>query len=265
MPPGATGTWEVVPAVPLIQNAAFDNTVSLGTYNSKATAAIKNARVPQVIRSSGTQPPLRDPGCACPACPATRRRKKPNDASSRLTFRRPEIVEVDPDFLTYPTTAGYKCASVRSEKADPQDNVWRSHQVRTYLGPTEGGDERKLEIFLAMADALRKARELQMELGTPRAKLKFPIVWTPSRAFIFLPRANQKKAGVGDACYNDYHFEFTPKRVLIMRRATATGTIGNRFAIFSHMPIRPDAVPIFDVSSLGKPIIRPAGNAIHMG
>ena len=171
---------------------------------------------------------------------------------------------MDPEFLTYPTTAGYKCTSARSETAESQDNVWRSHQVRTYLGPTEGGDERKLEIFLAIADALRKARELQMELGTPRAKLKFPIVWTPSRAFIFLPRVNQKKAGVGDACYHDYHFEFTPKRVLIMRRATATGTIGNRFAIFSHMPIRPDAVPIFDVSSLGKPIIRPAGNAIHI-
>ena len=143
VPPGATGTWEMVPATSLIQTAVCDSTVPPGASRSKAAAAIQNACIAQAIRRGGVQAALRGPGCARPACPATRRRRKPHEASSRLTFQRPEIVEVDPEFLTYPTTTGYKCTSARSETADPLGNVWRSHEIRSYLGPTEGDEERR--------------------------------------------------------------------------------------------------------------------------
>ena len=96
----------------------------------------------------------------------------PNEASSRLLFNEPEILEVDSDLCSFPTTKHMQCAGSRSEGSGPSglsiNNVWRSHGVRTYMKDNERKLERRLEIFLATADALRKAREIQLELGVPR-------------------------------------------------------------------------------------------------
>ena len=123
--------------------------------------------------------------------------------------------------------------------------------------------ERRLEIFLATADALRKAREIQLELGVPIKELLFPVVWTMSYTFIFFPRSiTQSKEAT--PCHLDFMFEFIKNRVEVISRVTAQNVLCDFYDRYSHMPIIPEAALVFDTSKLGEPLIRPAGNAVHV-
>ena len=134
--------------------------------------AIKSAQIGGIIRTRGIAAALQCCDSVSPACPIVGTKRMPNEASSRLLFAEPEILEVDSDLCSFPTTKHRRCGGSRSEGSGPSglpvNNVWRPHGVRAYMKDNERKLERRLEIFLATADALRKAREIQLELGVPR-------------------------------------------------------------------------------------------------
>ena len=179
-PPGVCDPSTVIPDGPSAQ--------------SHCHKALKSKIIGHIIRTRGIAAALPKCDRVSPACPIVGTKRMPNEASSRVLFSEPEILEVDSDLCSFPTTKHRRCADSGSEGSQPKGltvyNVWRTHEVRQYMEENESKLERRLEIFLATADALRKAREIQLELGVPRRKLLFPVVWTMSYAFIFFPEVD---------------------------------------------------------------------------
>ena len=127
-------------------------------------ALINSANIDRLIRRGGIQSALENPGRVQPACPVVSRKRTTRETSKRVAFSKPEIVDVDPDDCSYPMTKGYSCKNSQSEKGDSCFNAWRSDKVDAYIESGEEGTKRRLEVFLATAHALRKARELQQDL-----------------------------------------------------------------------------------------------------
>ena len=76
-------------------------------------------------------------------------------------------------------------------------NAWRNNLASRLL--EEDGipqQAKSLEFLLATANALRKARELEEDVAKSlgkSARVRYPIVWTRSRAFIFPPLSEIEK------------------------------------------------------------------------
>ncbi len=82
---------------------------------------------------------------------------------------------------------GCSLQNVRPGDVDRCDNVWYEGEWRGAYAPADPQQSRCLELLLANADALRNARELQLDLDPNAQGIRFPIVWSGSSAFVFRP------------------------------------------------------------------------------
>ena len=128
---------------------------------------------------------------AAPLCPVIRNAARKRDASRKLSFSTGEIVEVDTNYCSFPKTRGRSVRDISPIRDDPpsfdpntddslteceQINNWRNDSVDQYLTSDEKQFKRRFENYLATADSVRKARELQVDLGAHRNSFQFPVV-----------------------------------------------------------------------------------------